>query len=386
MLNAIKKCWSPGVTGSMPGQRRQVELGNQLGLFGALATFPYQLFYFFYDFDFYRAVFIANLVFVGAYLSVLLLNYLSRYSTAKKLLLVNACIQIFVITWFLSAGAGVHLFYFCLASVLVFLFNNLRLRTYISLMALFCALYVTAHFLFSPALAITPVPLPWVNVMYAVSVICVLSLLGGLLYLLRQQIDAAEDELTLNKHYFEALSNTDALTGLPNRRMLDEAFEREWERLTRQPGTLSVIMCDVDYFKKVNDHYGHDGGDRCLQRIATALESLASRTSDLVARYGGEEFAFVLPSTGEKGARYLGEQVCEAVRALAIPNPGASSGFITISIGIASIDVPDGGDIDAKGSARLLKRADEALYQAKTNGRNQVVFLPYLHSYTSTEQ
>ncbi len=132
-------------------------------------------------------------------------------------------------------------------------------------------------------------------------------------------------------------------------------------------------MCDVDHFKLFNDRYGHDGGDICLRQIATALQGVVSRPSDLVARYGGEEFALVLPGTDEEGARHLGEQLREAVQGLGIANADVGKGaVVTISVGVTSID-----HFRSDGAGCLLKRADEALYQAKKNGRNQVVFLSY---------
>ena len=373
MLAVVRRLWSSGVAGNPVSLRRQIELCNQVGLFGAAATLPYQVFYFFYDFALYRGVFHANLLFIVTYLLVLVLNHRGRYSAARNLLLVNACSQLFVVTFFISAGAGVHLFYFTLAAILVFLFQSLQVRMYSAIMTVFGSLYVAAHFLFPEGSVPAPVPSPWIDIMYAGSVAGVLTLSGVFLYLFRKNIDQAENELTITNRDLETLSSTDPLTSLANRRGLDETLEREWARLSRYPGVLSVIMCDVDHFKRFNDHYGHDGGDRCLQQIATALRSAISRPSDLVARYGGEEFALVLPGTDEDGARFLGEKLRAAVQGLAIPNPEVGKGaFVTISVGVSTID-----HFRADGAAALLKRADEALYQAKEKGRNQVVFLPY---------
>ncbi len=374
MLIAIKKMGSLGVEGNPVRVRRQIELCNQLGLFGTLATIPYQLFYIGYDLDFYRGIFAANLLFMVGYLSVLPLNHCRRYRSARKLLVVNVCIQLFVVTLFISAEAGVHLFYFCLASILVFLFEQLRVGTYLVLMTLVGALYIAAHFMFPPAVALTPVPSPWVDVMYAASVAGVLSLQAGLLYLLLQQIDSAEDELTHKNEHLEAQSNTDPLTGLANRRLLDRTLEREWSRLAFQAGELSLIMCDVDHFKSFNDRYGHGEGDECLERIAATLELTFARPTDLVARYGGEEFACVLPFTDEQGARYLGNKIVEAVRDLNILNADTHAGRVTISVGVSSV-APAYLEARSKNDKQLLKCADQALYQAKAQGRDQVAFL-----------
>jgi len=373
MVSVVRRLWSSGVAGNPVSLRRQIELCNQVGLFGAAATVPYQFFYFFYDFALYRGVFLANLLFIATYLLVLVINHRGWYSTARNLLLVNACSQLFVVTFFISAGAGVHLFYFTLAAILVFLFQSLQVLLYSAMMTVFGSLYVSAHFLFPQGSVPAPVPSPWIEIMYAGSVAGVLTLSGVFLYLFRKNIDQAENELTITNRHLETLSFTDPLTALANRRSLDETLEREWARLSRQPDVLSVIMCDVDRFKRFNDRYGHEGGDRCLQQIATALQSVISRPSDLVARYGGEEFALVLPGTDEEGARFLGEKLRAAVQGLAIPNADVGKGAcVTISVGVSSIDHFRSDD-----AASLLKRADEALYRAKEKGRNQVVFLPY---------
>lgn len=373
MLSILGRLWSLGAAGHRSSLQRQIELCNQVGLFGTAATIPYQFFYFFFDYALYRGVFLANLVFISGYLLVLFFNQRGWHSAARNLLLTNAGSQLFVVTYFISAGAGVHLFYFTLASILVFLFQRLHVLLYGAIMGLFGSLYVAAHFLFPQGSVVAPVPSPWIDIMYAGSVAGVLTLSGLFLYLFRKNIDQAEEELTVSNRYLETLSSTDPLTGLANRRVLDETLEREWVRLSRQPAPLCVIMCDVDHFKLFNDRYGHEGGDRCLQKIAMALQGVVSRPSDLVARYGGEEFALVLPGTDGEGARHLGEKLREAVEGLGIPNADVGKdGRVTISVGVTGIE-----NFRSDGANCLLKCADEALYKAKANGRNQVVFLPY---------
>ncbi|SPJ33762.1 GGDEF domain-containing protein [Kushneria phyllosphaerae] len=377
MINTIKKIWAPGVSGHPLRVRRQIALCNQVGLFGAAATIPYQLFYYCYDFAAYRHVFNANIFFMVIYLSVLLLNYHRWHNTASHVLLLNGCTQLFVVTLFVGNGAGVNLFYFTLAAVLIFLYQRLSIRVYAAVMTLFGTLYLVTHFLFTSADVPTPIPLPWRDVMYVGSVVGSLVLSGVVLYLFRQQIDHAEGELMLSNRYLETLSNTDPLTGLANRRALDAALEREWLRLARRQQALSVIMFDIDHFKPFNDRYGHDGGDRCLQQIARAAKGVVSRAPDLLVRYGGEEFAVVLPDTDEAGALQLAQRLCTTVETLNIPNESLGVGAcITISVGVSSITyiTPDAHHY---GGAHLLKRADEALYQAKENGRNQVVYRAY---------
>ncbi|GHB15030.1 GGDEF domain-containing protein [Salinicola rhizosphaerae] len=377
MIEMIKMLWSPGLGGNSVNLRRQVALCNQVGVFGIAATTPYQLFYCFYDFAIYRDVFLANLVFIAAYLFVLLCNYRQWYNAASNVLLVNGCTQLFVVTYFIGAEAGVNLFYFTFAAVLCFFYQRLSKWLYTAIMASLGILYLLTHFLFASGDAVAPVPSPWVEIMYAGSVAGVLILSGTLLYLFRQQIDQAEEELTLNNAYLETLSHTDPLTGLANRRALGAALERERSRLSRHPGKLAVIMCDVDHFKKFNDYYGHDAGDRCLRQVAKALSGVLSRPADLAVRYGGEEFSLLLPDTGELDARYLAEKLREAVERLLIPNAAAGKkASVTVSVGVSSLNRASSKSL-TRGIESLLKRADQALYRAKANGRNRVEYLDY---------
>jgi diguanylate cyclase (GGDEF)-like protein len=163
------------------------------------------------------------------------------------------------------------------------------------------------------------------------------------------------------------LVSLDGLTGVANRRSLDERFAAEWSRAMRQQEPLSLIMIDIDHFKQFNDLYGHPAGDACLRAVAAALKSAVKRPSDHVARFGGEEFALLLPQTEIDGAMQVAAQLRVAVRELGIEHLGSSSGQLTISLGCASM-------VPAKGeeSGRLLQLADAALYQAKRAGRDRV--------------
>lgn len=167
----------------------------------------------------------------------------------------------------------------------------------------------------------------------------------------------------------QKLMNADGLTGLANRRHLNDHLLMMWRRAQREATELSVLMIDVDQFKPYNDRYGHLSGDDALRRVADALRETVQRASDFVARYGGEEFMVVLPDTNTDGALQLAEQVRQRVESLAIgcdaPQPGAP---LTVSIGVAT-QRPRLDDMVND----LVARADRALYQAKHNGRNQVV-------------
>jgi len=167
----------------------------------------------------------------------------------------------------------------------------------------------------------------------------------------------------------ERLSVTDSLTGLANRRFFNEYLHREWLREQREKQPFSVIMIDIDHFKKYNDHYGHLEGDVCLQKVSWALQGALCRGGDLLARYGGEEFIAILPHTNGKGAAELAAAFHARVRELAIPHVTSPiSANVTISVGIASI-IPNQGI----SPTQVIALADEALYQAKQSGRNRSV-------------
>jgi diguanylate cyclase (GGDEF)-like protein/PAS domain S-box-containing protein len=174
--------------------------------------------------------------------------------------------------------------------------------------------------------------------------------------------------LKVHEHLIE-IATVDGLTGVSNRRMLNDFLTSEWSRSIRNSTPISLIMLDVDYFKSYNDTYGHLIGDECLITVAQAIKEGLTRSSDLLARFGGEEFAIVLPETNSEGAMHVAERIRGQVEMLAIPHihsklPG---GMITVSIGVSTLM----GSIDTDG-IQLIETADKALYASKRNGRNQV--------------
>jgi len=163
------------------------------------------------------------------------------------------------------------------------------------------------------------------------------------------------------------LATKDGLTGVANRRSLDERLQTEWARCQRTASPITFMLADVDHFKRYNDTYGHQKGDDCLRAIAGAISSAVYRPADLTARYGGEEFAIIMPSTDQAGAHAVAERVCEAVRNLGIPHSASDvSSNVTLSIGVATT-VP----ARVKSTGELVAAADAALYRAKHAGRDR---------------
>lgn len=184
---------------------------------------------------------------------------------------------------------------------------------------------------------------------------------------MRQSLLVMTRKLDAANHELKRLASLDGLTGIANRRHFDEALAREWRRAMRQGNELSILMCDIDYFKQYNDAYGHLVGDEALRLISQALTAAMDRGGDLIARYGGEEFAAVLPETSSGGALFVAERMKQAIDQLRLPNTGSPFGHITASFGIASV-VPQ----PETSPLTLLDAADHALYEAKHAGRNRV--------------
>ena len=179
-------------------------------------------------------------------------------------------------------------------------------------------------------------------------------------------------ELKLARDLLESLAMIDAVTGIANRRRFDEALEQEWRRAMRSGSSLSVGIADLDFFKKLNDVYGHARGDACLRAVAQALQGTVRRPADLVARYGGEEFGLIVPDSDASALRALLRNALASVRDLAIPHSGSLVvSWMTISIGaVTLVPATAGGD-----PLSTLETADRLLYDAKHMGRNQAIFV-----------
>ena len=184
-------------------------------------------------------------------------------------------------------------------------------------------------------------------------------------FLRESQKNLADANIELQK-----LAALDGLTGIANRRRFDEYMAVEWQRGQRERQPLSLLLCDVDFFKIYNDTFGHLTGDLCLKKTAAVLTEHLKRPADLAARYGGEEFAIVLPDTMLEGALKLANSCVQHLEKLAIESPQAAPfGVVTMSIGVASVVPSPHSSIE-----QLIESADRALYAAKKSGRNRVMF------------
>lgn len=184
---------------------------------------------------------------------------------------------------------------------------------------------------------------------------------------LEARVQERTNELQVLNQKLEALSTTDGLTGIANRRSFDDTLQLEWRRALRAGSAISVGLIDIDWFKQYNDQYGHQKGDECLRLVAHAIEETLGRSHDFVARYGGEEFVFIAQVGAIDEARAVGEKICQAVRVLQIPHRASDFGRVTVSVGVAIVIPAEESTAEA-----LVQAADHALYVSKANGRNRV--------------
>jgi diguanylate cyclase (GGDEF)-like protein len=179
----------------------------------------------------------------------------------------------------------------------------------------------------------------------------------------------AEKALEKANRELDQLASLDGLTKIANRRQFDLHLRQEWKRLRREQVPISIILCDIDYFKRYNDAYGHVAGDKCLKQVAQGIRRAVKRPADLVARYGGEEFVVILTNTDIDGAVKVAEEVRKEIRNLEIPHIQSEVGrYVSISMGVDST-VPD----RSEGPEAFINDVDQFLYQAKEAGRDRII-------------
>ncbi|MCX7921646.1 MAG: diguanylate cyclase [Clostridia bacterium] len=207
----------------------------------------------------------------------------------------------------------------------------------------------------------------------SITVLCIIMLLliFEALFIFKPMVDLIKEEnkqLEEKNKILQDLSSNDGLTGIANRRYFNEFISQEWARLSHTSIPLSIIMIDIDYFKTYNDTYGHQAGDECLKKVASTLANALKHTGNLAARYGGEEFAVVLPDTSRNEAVFVAEKLRADIEEVRIPHVKSDiSDHVTISLGVATVIPQYDSSPD-----ELIKSADQALYNAKNSGRNQV--------------
>lgn len=181
----------------------------------------------------------------------------------------------------------------------------------------------------------------------------------------RDQLARAQHMASAAHEKLARQSATDGLTGITNRRRFDEILQVEWLRASRAHTSVSLLIVDIDHFKRFNDHYGHVAGDECLRRVAQVLQACVRRAGELVARYGGEEFVILLPGAGTPQAEDLAQRCLERIAGEALPHVASpTANHVTFSIGIAQV-VPNA----SRDPTTLVNAADAAMYRAKTAGR-----------------
>jgi diguanylate cyclase (GGDEF)-like protein len=177
-----------------------------------------------------------------------------------------------------------------------------------------------------------------------------------------------ERELRAANVHLTELASSDGLSGLANRRGFDARLEAEWQLAAKMRRPVALLMIDVDHFKLFNDRYGHLEGDHCLRGVGEVLLKICKGETDFAARYGGEEFVLLLPGAGLETAVQIAERLRRTVESLSFTNTESPWGFVTVSVGVASL-IPQDGD----SAEKLVEAADAGLYAAKRRGRNAVV-------------
>lgn len=187
-------------------------------------------------------------------------------------------------------------------------------------------------------------------------------------YLQQRLLELGQQDLEKTNAHLQQLLRSDALTGIANRRHFDAQLDEEFRRAVRSHMPLALLMLDIDSFKQYNDTYGHQAGDETLARVAQALALFARRPGDVAARYGGEEFSLILPGSSEADALVIADEIVAYVFEKNMPHRSArASDRVTVSIGVAAF-APEQGGLDV---AALIAQADQALYFAKSSGRNR---------------
>jgi diguanylate cyclase (GGDEF)-like protein len=297
------------------------------------------------------------LVVVGVAISV---PNAHRYYT--EVVAVGVTLIGFVVTYIAQLGALSGSSYVLAGLVLVVLYGCLFLGLLFNVAVTIAGVLIGAHFITGIA-----VGLPFDALYYSTAILGGAAVIGGIS---TYNLEHALRTNFLETRVLNELAERDGMTGLYNRRIFDDYVERLWRQSRRERTGVAIIFVDIDFFKVYNDLYGHQAGDDCLKRIAKCIARGAKRPFDFSARYGGEEFVLVLYGPPEDYARSVPEQIRRDVLELAIPHAGSQAAkSVTVSVGMA-LAKPE----TSRSLAGAIQAADEALYQAKREGRNRVVW------------
>jgi diguanylate cyclase (GGDEF)-like protein len=266
-----------------------------------------------------------------------------------------------VVTYIAHLAALQGASYILAGLVLVILYACLFLGLLFNIAISIAALLVAGHLVIGSLLG-----LPLGELFYMTAILGTVAVIGGIS---TYNLEHAVRTNFLETRLLNELAERDGLTGLYNRRIFDDFIRRLWRQSQREEAAIAIIFVDIDYFKIYNDLYGHQAGDDCLKKVANTIARSAKRPFDFCARYGGEEFVLVLYGPPDDYARDLPEQIRCDVMELGIRHEGSAvSDSVTVSVGVA-LARPGGG----RSLTGAIQTADEAMYQAKQEGRNRVV-------------
>lgn len=348
-----------------PKQVQGIRLVNQVALFVMVLVLPYLAVFAVLGSCWSAWIQVGAILVLGG---AVLLNRYGHHDAARVVTLLLGNGLVLVMTLLLGKESGIHLYAFAAVVAPLFFYSNREWATIGGYVGITVVSSVAAELWLSRHAPVDPLP-AWLEPWFFLA-----CLVGGLLtvfaFVLYFYVESRRFEASMVRanHEMKRLAETDALTGVANRRKLERTLLLEWGRAVRGKYMLSVVLIDVDHFKQYNDRHGHPAGDDVLVRLCRAFEQSVRRVYDLVGRYGGEEFLLILPESGPEGAFAAAERARVEVVALAIPHDrNADFGCVTCSFGVASGMPADGGD-----PYDLVRLADAALYRAKSEGRNRV--------------
>ncbi|MEW6264397.1 MAG: diguanylate cyclase [Thermodesulfobacteriota bacterium] len=349
-----------------PRQNQIIRLINKICLFVILVITPHMLLTLYF-----RSLF-ATLVQLVAILALGLTVYLNSrhyFHLVRALTLLIGNIHIFNMVIILGLDCGVY-FYFSAALIApLFFYTKKEIAPILFFATLSTILTLLVQYLGTRIEPIVETPVALRSFFFYFSVFgSQVTVFAFVLYFYSES-NRFEQSLKAANSKLLKLSETDPLTQLPNRRSFNTNLDREWGKGIRNKSPLSLIMMDVDHFKKYNDCYGHQEGDKCLSKIAELISKNTREYIDFPARYGGEEFIILLSNTNTNDACIAADRIRERILSLAIPHRLNEHGcVVTCSLGVACC-VPD-NEVNPED---LIRRADSALYSAKNYGRNRVV-------------